>query len=277
MRNYLLPVIDEYFDEMMLITGRMYTIAAILPGWHTHISKEYREPDDKLSGSIICLRDLTLPPKSDNLIVPNFDYDVNVRDIPERIEEWVSLNCGLAVLHGYEVFETYFVKILATYFLLHPEKMVDVKLLKDITILSEDEVKKLVKNNNGVNNKGLIKMMKLMSPYFAKHESSNYLGVNIFHWFDILSMVRHSLVHNRQVIGDRFAHYLEVNKSNKYNELFERQFGQKSFDNRLHILLNSNRTADILTWLNSFAHLIFKSLSLEENLSSEIRPYIPTS
>ena len=88
-------------------------------------------------------------------------------------------------------------------------------------------------------------------------------------------MVRHVLVHNRQVISKGFLEYLEKNKCNKSIELFDRQFERKKIDGRICIYLTRDKANDIITWLNSFAHYIFKSISIDTGLPTDIPIFRP--
>ncbi len=189
----------------------------------------------------------------------------------------VSRECCLTVAQAYEVFESFFLQILTDYLRYNPSKLVELNFLKAKLILHEIEIKRMLKKSSGKNNKGLISITKKISDHFKTHESKNYFSVNIFHWFDLLSMVRHVLVHNRQVVSKGFLDYLEKNKCNKSIELFDRQFERKKIDDRVCIYLTPDKASDIITWLNSFAHYIFKSISVDSQLPIDIPIFIPNN
>jgi hypothetical protein len=131
----------------------------------------------------------------------------------------------------------------------------------------------MVKKGQGVNNKGLLAMVRKMSPHFRTHESKNFHDVNISQWFDLVTMIRHTLVHNRQIISYRLLKYI---KNQKANEMFDRHFQRKIIDTKVCIYLEKNTASDIITWLNTFAHFIFVGISKEANLSLDIPQYIST-
>ena len=135
-----------------------------------------------------------------------------------------------------------------------------------------ETIREKVKKGQGVNNKGLLAMVRKISPHFRTHESKNIHGVNISQWFDLITMIRHTLVHNRQIISSRLLKYLEKQKA---NEMFDRHFQRKSIDNKICIYLEKNTASDIINWLNTFAHFIFVSLSQEANLSFDVPQYVP--
>jgi len=274
MANYLLPALNDYFEEIMSISGRLHATTAMLDGY-----KHYRTIENiggrGITSSVTFFRDLSQSPQTDNLTAPNFDYDLTLENLADEIENISSKVCGLAVANSYEVFESFFIRTLSEYFVSNPSKLVETKLLKAPLILPIEETTRLIKKSAGTNNKGLIKFTKNLSDFFKRHESTNYLQVNILQWFDLLSMVRHTLVHNRQAMSKGLLDYLEKNKANKSFELFDRQFSRKKIGNRVEIYLTTNQVLDIVSWLNSLAHLIFKSLSLQQNLPTAIKTYVP--
>jgi hypothetical protein len=114
-------------------------------------------------------------------------------------------------------------------------------------------------------------MVRKISTHFRTHEAKNIHGVNISQWFDLVTMIRHTLVHNRQIISNRLLKYIEKQKA---NEMFDRHFQRKRIDNKVCIYLERNTASDIIDWLNTFAHFIFVGLSKEANMSLNIPQYV---
>ncbi len=275
MANYLSPPLDSYFEEVAKISGRMMALAGILPGMHEEYTKTSPSTDCVISSSLIVYRDLTLKPATDNLEAPNFHYEVKLSNLKDEIDLWISSNCGQAIADTYETFEDYFITILTTYLFHNQDKLVELGMSDGSLQLLEPTIKDFVTRSKRTNNKGLIQLTSKLSPYFSTHESTNYFQVNILHWFDLLSAVRHTLIHSRQAISKELLAYLEKHKSNKSKDLFDRQFKRKSVSGDVRIFLTQNSASDVITWLNSFAHLIFKCLSTEAGLSTSVPRYIP--
>jgi hypothetical protein len=274
MQNYLFPILMRYFVEANSIEGRMHAISVIVPDWKTHWLQA--NPNGfRFQESGTAYRDLSKNPKVDNLEMPDVHYEITINNMDDEMENLVSRECGLAIAQAYETFESFFLNILTEYLLHSPHKLVEVGLIHAELVLLREEVERLVRKASGTNDKGLIRMVRKASAHFKKHESSNYLEVNIVHWFDLLSMIRHTMVHNRQAVSNRFLLYLEKNKVNASYELFNRQFQRKVMDDKVCLLLKADTTHDIFSWLNSFAHLIFTSLSTEARLPLEVPGYIP--
>jgi hypothetical protein len=272
--NYLLAALMDYFSEVNSLAGRMHAISVIVPLWREWWLE--KNPNAfRFQESGIFFRDLSQAPKTDNLIMPDVHYEIVLDTIADEAENMVSRECGVALSQAYEIFETYIFRLLSEYFCNNQQKLVECKLIEAKLILPKEEIIRLLRKSAGTNNKGLIRIVRRLSPHFKKHESSNYLQVNIVQWFDLLSMVRHTVVHNRQAVSHRFLDYLEKHRANGLNDLFNRQFQRKRMDDRICILFTNNQTQDAIAWLNSFAHLIFKSLSLEVGLPTAVPLYIP--
>ena len=139
-------------------------------------------------------------------------------------------------------------------------------------ILIRETIREMVKKRQGRNNKGLFAIIRKISSHFQIHESKNIHKVNISQWFDLVSMIRHTLVHNRQIISSGLLKYIEKQKA---NEMFEKHFQRKKIGNHVCIFLERNTATDIINWLNTFAHFIFVGLSKESNLALNIPQYNP--
>jgi hypothetical protein len=273
MSNYLLPSITAYFEEICSLIGKLHLVSSSLEE-HSKNLIEKDEIQGEIISSITTYRDLSQIPGTNNLYTPNFSYGITLNTLSKEVENLISRESCFTVAQAYEVFESYFLQILTDYFKHRTDKLTELNLLK-VDLISESDIKTFLKIAAGSNNKGLIKLAKKISDHFKKHENDNYFSVNIFRWFDLISMVRHTLVHNRQKVSKRFLTYLEENKSNRLIELFDAQFERKKIDNIECIFLTTNRALDIITWLNSFAHLIFKSISIDSGLDFDIPKYIP--
>ena len=208
----------------------------------------------------------------DNLFSPNFSYEMSVDTMPKEIKDIISQQSCFAVSQAYEVFESFLIELITEYLLNNQSKLQLFKFTNSNIILLRETIREMVKKGQGVNNKGLLAMVRKVSPHFKTHETNNIHKVNISQWFDLVTMIRHTLVHNRQIISPRLLKYLEKQKA---NEMFDRHFQRKRIDNKVRIYLEKNTASDIIDWLNTFAHFIFVGLSKEANLSLVIPQYIP--
>jgi hypothetical protein len=269
--NYLLKILNSYFDEILSIEGRLTVLESFLNAKKDDIIKENRTHKSIVS-AITSYRDLSLVQGGDNLFSPNFSYEMSVDTMPNEIKDIISQQSCFAVAQAYEVFESFLIELMTEYLLNNQSKLQLFKFTTSNIILLRETIREMVKKGQGVNNKGILAMVRKVSPHFQTHEANNIHHVNISHWFDLVTMIRHTLVHNRQIISPRLLKYLEKQKA---NEMFNRHFQRKRVDNKVRIYLEKNTASDIIDWLNTFAHFIFVGLSKEANLALNIPQYIP--
>lgn len=271
MKNYLLKILDDYFAEILAIEGNLILSESFLIAKKDDIIKEKRENKEIVS-AITSYRDLSLIKDENNLFAPNLSYLITTDNLENEIKHVISQQCCFAVSQAYEVFESFLIELLTEFFLKNQEKLKAVKFVTGDIILIRETIRNMVKQKQKANNKGLLSMVRKLSTYFRNHESNNIHKVDISQWFDLVSMIRHTLVHNRQIISERLLNYLETNKA---NAMFDRHFQRKKIGDNVCVYLEKNIASDILNWLNTFAHFIFISLSIEAKLSLDVPQYIP--
>jgi hypothetical protein len=87
----------------------------------------------------------------------------------------------------------------------------------------------------------------------------------------MFSMIRHTLVHNRQIISNRLLNYL---KEQRADEMFNQHFERKKIGNKVCIYLQKNNALDIIHWINTYSHLIFVAMCVEAKISSNVPQYV---
>lgn len=268
--NYLLKIMNAYFDEVLSIEGRLTVSESFLNAKRDDIIKENRA-HKLIVSSITCYRDLSQVQGGNNLFTPNFSYEMTVDTMENEIKDIISQQSCFAVSQAYEVFESFLIELVTEYLVHNQNKLQLLKFSNGNLILLRETIRKMVKKGQGSNNKGLLAMIRKISSHFRTHEDKNIHDVNISHWFDLVTMIRHTLVHNRQIISGQLLKYIDKQKA---NEMFKRHFQRKKIDNKVCIYLERNTASDIINWLNTFAHFIFVGLSKESNLPLQIPQYI---
>jgi hypothetical protein len=271
--NYLLKMLENYFSEILVIEGKLTLSDSFLKTKKDEIIKE-RGQNQRIVDAITSYRDLSLINATSNLFSPKWSYSITTDNLENEIDDVISQQCCFAVSQAYEVFESYLVEILTEYLLYNQENLKTLKFVSEDIILIKETIRTMVKSKQKSNNKGLISMVRKLSLHFKDHESNNIYKVQITHWFDLVSTIRHTLVHNRQIISDRLLIYLETNKANKASEMFDRHFKRKKIGENVCVYLERNTASDVMDWLNTFAHFIFVGLSMEAKLPLGIPQYV---
>jgi hypothetical protein len=199
MKNYLLPILEIYYEEILSIESKLSMSKTLIEIGATTIHKE-NQVDRKLFGAITSFRDISLINAEENLFTPDYSYQIYLSNLDEEVQKIINERCCYSVSQSYEALENYFIEILSEYFFFNQEKLLELKLIEIQIPLIREEIREIIKRNQKVNNKGLFHIIRKISPHFREFEYKNIYGVNITQWFDLISMIRHTLVNNRQVI-----------------------------------------------------------------------------
>lgn len=163
-----------------------------------------------------------------------------------------------------------------TEYIFHNQNLLPILKIADLSKkYIETEVQVFVKNKQGTDNRGLISIVRKLSPYYEKYEGKNYFDINISQWFDMLSAVRHTIIHSRQKVTKGLLNYFEKHRANKIDAIFNLHFEIKNINEEQIVFLTANKAIDVITWLNSYAHFIFKCLSGAGNLDIRVPLYSP--
>jgi hypothetical protein len=136
-------------------------------------------------------------------------------------------------------------------------------LITDLS--SKGQVKIIVKNQLGrdKNNRKYINSLRKLSNHYNQFESKNIWKINISIWFDLLSEVRHNIVHGRQIISPNLEKFL---KEHQRKKIFTSHFNKKTFNNENLIFLDWDKFHLNKGLLEDFGYYVFKSLSIDNNL-----------
>lgn len=286
--NYLLPQLNDYFSEITNVIGRTWMSENFLIARGEQMADANQ---NYYGGSMTTYRDLSIAQGQHNLFAPEYDYDVDNNNLEAEVLIMISqINC-LAVSQTYEIFETYLIEIITEFLIHNPKYFSYLKILEpymidivsDFLIKNEHNkkggeyadlhrkyIRNGVKKNQDTNNRGLLRFIRKCSPHFAKHEIDNLFEKDMSVWFDVLTMTRHTLVHNRQVISKRFFTYLD---QHGFQEIFDKYFAKKTIDGKPCIFLDKHSAQKIITPLNSYAHLIFVGLSQLDGLPLRVKQH----
>lgn len=227
--------------------------------------------DKKIISSITTYRNLSYPKGVDNLFTPDFVYDITTDSLENEVNDIQSQLRCFAISQVYEVFESFFINILTEY-LLHNNQYLN--YLKSSSsndfIPIRENIRNRIKQEQGKNNNGLFNLIRKLSIHFRTHEQKNIYDVNIVSWFDFFSLIRHALVHSRQIIEPTLIEKLNIRK---YTSHFDSHFKWKYFGSEVRIYMESGPAMDLIDWVNAIAHFIFTSLSNEVDLPEKVPQY----
>jgi hypothetical protein len=264
MENYLHNILKEYFEEITKVEGFLLSVEGFIKYSENSLSEKY-DDSTSINSLISSYRDLSNLSNVMNLHFTGFRHELKVSDFKEDIALIVSRECSLTLAQVYEIFESFIKKVLSK-FLFHNPSYLNTINTKSISVTNDYEGYRDFVNSlqrQGKNNKKLLWALRKISPFYLKHETDNIWDFNMANWYELVSVIRHAIVHNRQVLTQDVQNTISKNKN---NELFDRYYlNEKSFESDI-IYTNRVKTGEQICLFNQFAFLIFKSLSRTVNI-----------
>ena len=142
--NYLLKILNAYFDEVLSIEGRLTVSESFLNAKKDDIIKENRTHKSIVT-SITCYRDLSLLQSGNNLFTPNFSYEMSVDTMTNEIKDIISQQSCFAVSQAYEAFESFLIELITEYLLSNQNKLKLLKFTNGNLILLRETIREMVK------------------------------------------------------------------------------------------------------------------------------------
>ncbi|QIX60477.1 hypothetical protein HER32_04450 [Hymenobacter sp. BT18] len=256
----LYEVYSVYLDRVIVLKGMLYHVANIFKDKSESIVSRENNLPNFLSASSLVIGDLTGPDDDGwklyyhtgkNYIVQSKLYESEIRNYEFR-------EANYSVIQAYESFSTFLKDILASYLFLNK----DFSSIKHVDYNSSliDYKESMRKYNSGRNNKDLFKLIRELSSQFRNGENNNGAGMNIYEWYQALSVTRHALVHSEGVIKGKTIG--EISSTQK--GILHGEFCGKNCSNGY---INVNMTIDVadktLERIAELAYFVFKCLSIE--------------
>lgn len=190
-----------------------------------------------------------------NLVMTPHSRELKLSTLEDEIRRIMSRESLIILFHCMEAFESFLKRILEFTLLIGSDPK---------QWFSEGEKKKWGEINGnipqfilkikGKNNKGLLKLIRRISPEYKNHEAENSLYLPFNLWYDIMCEIRHITVHNPFKVSPKLRSMLD---EEKYRDIFDKTF---TINNKNQILTTKSQITTQTCNLNSFAFLIYNSL-----------------
>lgn len=265
MKNYLTPVLNDYFKEITKVEGLLFVIEIFIKYTKRNLEKE---PDRNFASLSSTYRDLSQTTVGHNLFRTGHQFNYKISDLQDNAREIVSRECCFGIAQTYEIFESFMKNILIELLLNRNEYFNVISKDKVFTPMSRLEIAEFINQmqRNAKNNKKLLWVLRKISDFYKQHEEVNIWNYNLANWFDMMSEIRHSIIHNRQTMTNKVK---EAISKNKNQLIFTRHFNKElSYSSGL-IITDRLKAGEIIHLFNQFAHLIWKSLCIECGLDSD--------
>ena len=255
--NYLKKHIEAFFTESTAINANLHIIDTFLLARCAQVKKDFPVEGYQLYSMMTTYRDLSQLEGGNNLYDTGNRYYLTTDNLDDETSRLLSYVSCLTISQIFEVFES-FLKNVLTESAYQQNELIEILKIESINT-QFDSIRSSLYKIQGTNNKGLIKSLRKVSPFFKQHEHDNIWGINMSDWFNLIASIRHIVIHNRQIVGSDFDPFL---KSYGLKKLFDRHF---SLNGRL-LVLTTYEANTIIDYLYQYAHLIYKGLSKDFEL-----------
>jgi len=258
--NYLREHLIEFFKEVSYFNGNLYVVEALIKSRSEQIKSDFPSYQ-KLWMTGTFFRDLSLFGADSNHFPTGYGYDVSTSTLEEQSLRSISYVCCSSIANIYEVFDSYLKNILASVYI-HSDQKQHYKLKLEYETV-EDVRQNLWQIKS---DKGFLKVIRRISPFFKKYEMDNIWGFNIGTWYSMIDKLRHQFIHNRQVLSEEFCSNMKKTEEWK---LFIENFTLHANGDAFLVQVSYGQTVKILSTFLEYSYLIFKSLSIDLGLDYE--------
>ncbi|PJJ83399.1 hypothetical protein [Mucilaginibacter auburnensis] len=258
--NYLKKHIEAFFTESTAINANLQIINNFFTERSNQLKNTFPISGYDLYSMMTNYRDLAQLEGGNNLYDTGNSYVLNTDNLEEETSRLLSYVSSLTLSQVLEVFESYLKNILAELAVQNNE------LLRVLKIDAEEAKFNTIRGSlfkiQDSNNKGFIKILRKISPFFKKHERNNIWGYNISSWFNLMVKLRHIVIHGRQNVSETLKLRLSTGEDGK---LFKRHFTIKN--NKL--IITPYEADNVISHLYEYAHLIYKGLTIDFGLEMD--------
>ena len=217
--------------------------------------------DYELLGSTLVIGDLT--ENSDKGWKINFptdySFELKLGEVDQKINLLIQRESMRSIAYCYEVLESYMFDITAKFLYLNREKHKDLiqQKLKP-TDESLEGYSDSIRSLRGKNNKEILSLIRKISNHFSEAELKNNERVDLKDWFEVLSRVRHGIIHSNFRLKKEPKRPLTASEKGILDRYFPNIDNTDFFDLKID-KENANKILDLII---EYGILIFKSLSI---------------
>jgi hypothetical protein len=242
-------IFRKYMEEITFLNGELVIVKSTLKYYY----KDFSEQDkyEEWIGSISPYRDIRI--KEGHFGVGDFSSSLNKKNLSRVFKRIESRESLFILSQCYETFESFLKRILVKYIESNPDK---IELIPKYKYFYESSLSASEFINNlqrqGKNNRILFWVIRKFSEDFGKIETDNFYKLKFNIWFDLISDIRHIIVHQRLRPDDKFVESL---KENKKQDIFNASFFMED-----NLIFSNSQIGSEIIKLNSLAFLVLTCL-----------------
>jgi hypothetical protein len=259
--NYLKKHVEALFAECTGLDANLRVLDDFISKRGEELARNFGFPGYELITMISTYRDLSQLEGGNNLYNTKVDYTLSTDNLPSEVNRLLSYVSCLTVTQVFEVFESFLKNMLAEVISQNPAIIKTLKLKCDGNDFTD--IRRSLFEIQGKSNKGFIKALRKISPFFKMFEENNIWKRNMSHWFDIIARVRDLIIHSRLNINSDFEEYI---KESHRAKLFKLHFTITGIEPNRKIELTPYQAHAVVDYIFEYAHLIYKGLSTDFNI-----------
>ncbi|MFD3000418.1 hypothetical protein ACFS7Z_08615 [Pontibacter toksunensis] len=267
MANPLKAELDIFLHNISLTNLMFYQTSTHLKNQKESLLKQFEghEPEKGIMGTSLVIGDLTGPTdKGFKIYYHTGKVDkVKVKDIEESVEKLISREGMRSTANCYEILESFLFDITASYLYNNPEEQSKAAKIASQECSSLEEYKEKVRKYRGQNNAEIIKLLRHLS--VKLNESEKPRRHNISEWYQVISHVRHAVVHSLFKMNKNRARFTDFQK-----ELFEHYFTFDEDSHSYNLRMTKKESERQIILVAEYGFHIFKCLSLEKQYDWQV-------
>lgn len=274
--NYLEQPLQNVLTKIELNQGYLNHIAHDLDQFNKKLVSELNSELKFLKGTKLVISDLTgetengweinFPTNTPGYLVTSENY------LEKNLEIFSIVSLNLTV-QNYEAIERFMKDIFIVYFK-HNELLAKETIGKINLRYDRDQInwrQTIQQLNKGVNKKSYLEILRELSPEFKVGEQKNLHNINLKDWFEMISLVRHSIVHSNSIIKNEEANKLSTNMKENLNNFFN--ICNKA-NGSIQVTLDVYKQKRLFKFFAEYCFFVFKSLSNSLELDWKILKYM---
>ncbi|MFN8333492.1 MAG: hypothetical protein U0U09_00100 [Cyclobacteriaceae bacterium] len=200
----------------------------------------------------------------------DYHFMMNISEIHPKIEILIEREALRNLAHSYEALEKYLFDIIATYLFTNVSQLRTV--INKIKPKEEtlESFREAIRNLRGRNSAELFKLLRTLAPSFAEAETTNHEAIDLKDWFEVLSLVRHGIVHSNFTVKKSLRYELTPQQK----KILTRYFPHLETETAYILQMKYSDVDGQFDLILEYGIQVFKHLSIQKGYHWKVYKYM---